>query len=89
MALVDTDLALFATCGRNSIWHYRTADAAASVQQAGYFNDFAASMNIGDIIFLYSGYGGTVAHGVLVVVQNDGSAVDCSNINAWTITDSD
>ena len=36
-----------------ALWMYRTADAIAAVNSAGYFNDAAAMLNIRDLIIFY------------------------------------
>ena len=86
MALTATNLTQLCTGGGNSLWLYRTTEADGTVTgTSGYFNDFVDSMNIGDVIFLFSGVGGTEEHGVLIVLDNDGTDITLSPINAWTI----
>ena len=40
-------------------WTYTTADAKATVVASGYFNDFADTLNVGDIIWAVCSNGGT------------------------------
>lgn len=89
MAFSFTDLAQVATGAGNSIWIYRTADTAATVDSADYFLGAIGVLNVGDLIYVLSGIGGTPAYGLMVVLSNDGSAVDVSDATALGGTDTD
>lgn len=48
--------AIGATLGTGStatagLWHYKTNDAAATVETANYFNSLVGEMNVGDVIW--------------------------------------
>ena len=80
MAYTSGTLALVAHGGGSRIFIYKTADAAADVDTAGYFNDAAAQLNLGDIIFriTYSSTAFTTVSnaGLHVVASNTGTVVD-------------
>lgn len=70
-------------------WNYRTADAVADVNTAGYFNEVAGEVRVGDLIYALCGFGGTLAPAHFYVASNDGTTVDVANGDALTTTDSD
>ena len=71
------------------MWTYQSADAIGDIDGAGYFNSAASILKVGDLIYVYSGVGGSVAFGFVVVNANDGSTVDVSSVTAIGATDSD
>ena len=75
MALVLTSLGSFGQAGGNQAFLYRTADLAATVAGAGYFNNAANILNVGDWIFATTGIGGTVLGKIYVVTANTGTVV--------------
>lgn len=89
MAFSRTDLAQVATGGGNSIYIYRTADTAATVDTADYFLLGIDMLNVGDLIYVLSGIGGTPAYGLMVVLTNSGSAIDVSDAVALGAVDTD
>jgi hypothetical protein len=72
-----------------TIWTYTTADATAVVDTAGYFNDAADDLTVGDFIFANTSTGGSIAFGIYVVLSNASGVVDVSNVTALGGTDSD
>ena len=72
-----------------TLWHYRTADLAAQVDNAGYFNPASRMVRVGDFILLNTGIESTPTHGVAVVVANDGAAVDVTNVTTYGAVNSD
>lgn len=89
MAFIRTDLARVATGGGNSIYLYRTADTAATVDTADYFVNAVDMLNVGDLLYVLSGIGGTPAYGLMVVLSNSGTAVDVSDAVALGAVDTD
>jgi hypothetical protein len=54
------------------VWTYLTADAAATVDAAGYFNSAAPLLGKGDLIFITSVIGGTPVLKAKIVTVSDG-----------------
>lgn len=71
------------------VWTYQSADAIGDIDGAGYFNSAASILKVGDLIYVYSGVGGSVAFGFVVVNANDGSTVDVTSVTAIGAVDSD
>lgn len=71
------------------MWTYQSADAIGEIDGAGYFNSAASILNVGDLIYVYSGVGGSVAFGFVVVNSNNGTTVDVSSVTAIGTVDSD
>lgn len=61
-------------------------DALAAINTAGYFNDLAGDLSVGDVIIVRDS-AGVVAH--TYVASNDGTTVDVVDGVAITATDSD
>ncbi len=72
-----------------TLWHYRTADLAAEVDNAGYFNPASRMVRVGDFILLNAGIEATPTHGVAVVVANAGGAVDVTNVTTYGAVNTD
>lgn len=89
MAYVSTKLALLAYGDGRSIWSYRSNDTAAVIDSAGYFNNAADQLNVGDIIYVSADEDGTPAYGHMIVNANNGSVVDVADLNALGGTDTD
>jgi hypothetical protein len=69
-----------------TLWHYKTtADAKAALDTAGYFNDSAGQLKVGDIIIA----NGSDGAAILVVNANSGTVVDCGDVLAVGAADSD
>lgn len=92
MAFNKDNFARLTTSANSNIpcmWGYSTADATGDVDSAGYFNDVAGDVQVGDIIVANTSTGGTLAGGLYLVSSNDGTTVDVNNVLALTATDSD
>jgi len=72
-----------------TLWHYRTTDMAADVDNVGYFNAAAKMLRVGDFILVNSDFGDSPTHGVLVVVANSSGVVDVSNITPFGTSNTD
>jgi hypothetical protein len=71
------------------MWTYQSADAIGVIDGAGYFNSAASVLKVGDLMYVYSGVGGSAAFGLVVVNANSGTVVDVSNVTALGAIDSD
>jgi hypothetical protein len=93
MAFESKNLAVLAYANGFTLWHYQTADAAAGVDSAGYFNGAAQMLRVGDIIERTTFDDGTFAavstYGRHIVLSNNGTTVDVSDTTAGTVTDTD
>ncbi len=87
MAYAASGLARLGGANGFSLWHYKTADAKAAVDTSGYFNDAANMLNVGDVVISYDTATPTVT--LMVVLSNDGAAVDVSDGTAISLTDTD
>jgi hypothetical protein len=83
MAYDSSNLSALTYANGFTLWHYKTNDIATDVDTAGYFNDAAGMLRVGDFIFGNFDLGGTPSHGVMIVVSNVGGVVDVSNAVAF------
>jgi len=89
MAYEAKNLSAISYANGFTLWHYRTADLIASVDNASYFDRAAAMLREGDFIFVNAGMGTAPTHGVVVVVANQNGTVDVSNVIAFGTINSD
>ena len=89
MAYQSKNLSALGYANGFTLWHYRTTDLAAEVDNAGYFNPASRMVRIGDFILLNAGVESTPTHGVVVVVGNSGSAVDVTNVTTFGAVNTD
>ncbi len=89
MAYQSKDLSALGYANGFTLWHYRTADPAAVVDDAGYFNAANRMVRVGDFILLNAGQGSTPTHGVIVVVGNAGGTVDVTNVTTFGAINTD
>lgn len=66
--------------GSPSFWAYVTADALSDVDTAGYFNNSADILKVGDLIYLQRT--GTPAYALVVCNANNGTTVDVTSVLA-------
>ncbi len=71
------------------LFTYTTTDAVGTIDGAGYFNDVAKDVAVGDVIISVTSTGGTLASSIHTVVSNTGSVVDISDGTTIAQTDSD
>jgi hypothetical protein len=69
------------------IWTYTSADAIATVNTSGYFNDASSLLKVGDIIFVYDSATPTMS--ITFVVSNASGVVDITDGLTVTATDTD
>lgn len=89
MAFAWSGLALLAGHQGKRIWSYNTADTAATVDTAGYFNSVANFLNVGDVIMANVDTGGTPGYGIFVVNANSGTVVDVADMTNLAAADTD
>ena len=59
-----------------ALYIYQSTDAHTAIDAAGYFNDLADTLVVGDMIIIHGATGGTRTVTMHVVVSNDGTDVD-------------
>ena len=89
MAYQSKNLSALGYANGFTLWHYRTSDLAAEVDNAGYFNPASRMVRVGDFILLNAGVGATPTHGVVVVVANAGGVVDVTNVTTFGAVNTD
>lgn len=72
-----------------SMYAYKTADAIADVNTAGYFNALANTLEVGDIIHCVTSTGSTAVVTLVYVVSNASGVVDVTDGTTLSNTDSD
>jgi|TARA_B100001093_G_scaffold361629_1_gene346366 hypothetical protein len=87
MAYAASGLHKMAGASGVQLFIYQTADAIATVNTAGYFNDAAGMLNIRDLIIVMDT--NTPTTSFVSVLSNTGSVVDVSDGTAVAETDSD
>jgi hypothetical protein len=70
-----------------SMYTYTSADAIATVNTAGYFNDLSDTLAVGDIIFVHDSATPTMS--IVVVLSNASGVVDVSDGTAVSVADAD
>jgi hypothetical protein len=80
MAYSPKNLSALAYANGFTLWHYKTPDVAADVDNAGYFNGAASMLRAGDFVFANVNTGATIESGVFIVKTNSGGVVDVANI---------
>ena len=71
------------------LFTYTTTDAVGTIDGAGYFNDVAKDVAVGDVIISVTSTGGTLASSIHTVVSNTGSVVAICYGTTIAQTDSD
>lgn len=72
-----------------SVYAYKTTDAIADVNTAGYFNSLANTLEVGDLIYCVTSTGTTAVATLTVVRSNAAGVVDVDNGTTLAATDSD
>lgn len=80
MAFVSDDLSVIAYANGFTLWHYATPDAADGVVRAGYFNDAASMLRVGDMILANTDIDGRFVSGMLHVASNANGEVGVDNL---------
>ncbi len=87
MAYAASGLNRLAGASNGNLWWYSTADAIATVNSAGYFNEAANMLAVRDVIIVSDTNAPTTSF--VSVLSNTGSVVDVSDGTAIAETDSD
>ena len=69
------------------MWTYSSADAIATVNTSGYFNNASALLKVGDVIYVYDTATPTASS--VTVLSNASDVVDVSDGTTIAMTDSD
>jgi hypothetical protein len=69
------------------MYTYTSADAIATVNTSGYFNDLSDTLAVGDIIFVHDSATPTMS--IVMVASNASGVVDLTDGTAISMTDSD
>ena len=70
-----------------SIYTYTSADAIATVNTSGYFNDASDVLKVGDLIYVHDS--NTPTASLVVVLSNASGVVDVSDGTTIAVTDTD
>ena len=70
-----------------SMYTYTSADAIATVNTSGYFNDLSDTLAVGDIIFVHDSATPTMS--IVMVASNASGVVDVTDGTAIAMTDTD
>jgi len=70
-----------------SMYTYTSADAIATVNTSGYFNDLSDTLAVGDVIFVHDSATPTLS--IVMVASNASGVVDVTDGTAISMTDSD
>ena len=87
MAFNSANLTQLAHGNGFALWHYKSADAIATVNTAAYFNDASEMLTVRDIIICVDT--NTPTTDIVNVLSNASGVVDVSNGLAVTESDSD
>jgi hypothetical protein len=72
-----------------SIYAYKTTDAIADVNTAGYFNSLSNTLAVGDLIYCVTSTGSTAVATLVYVLSNASGVVDVNDGTTLANTDSD
>lgn len=89
MAFQSRNLSVLAYANGFTLWHYTTADAATTVDTAGYFNDASEMLRVGDMILANTDTDGSPGGGIFRVSENAGGTVDVADMTPVGDTDTD
>jgi hypothetical protein len=80
MAFNSNNLSALAYANGFTLWPYKTPDLAANIDTAGYFNNAAAMLRVGDFIMANVNINAAIQSGVFIVKTNTGSVVNVANL---------
>ena len=72
-----------------SVYAYKTTDAVATVNTAGYFNDLSDTLAVGDLIYCVTSTGTTAVATLNYVLSNTAGVVDVNDGTVLANTDTD
>jgi hypothetical protein len=71
------------------VWTYQSNDPIGTIDGAGYFNNAASILKVGDLIYVYSSADTVPGFGFVVVNANSGTVVDVTSVVTVGTIDSD
>jgi hypothetical protein len=80
MAYNAANLSVLAYANGFTLWHYTTTDQSADAEAAGYFNNAADLLRVGDLIFTNVDTAGTTGAGLFLVKSIVSGAVTLSHM---------
>lgn len=83
MAYTPSGLSAISYANGFTLWHYRTKDLIAEVDNIGYFDAASKMLRVGDFMLVNAGVDNAPTHGVVVVLTNEGGVVDVSNVTSF------
>jgi outer membrane protein assembly factor BamB len=83
MAYDASNLSALTYANGFTLWHYKTPDAATDVDTAGYFNEAASMLRVGDFIFANANIDVSVQSGVFIVASNAGGEVNVTDLTVF------
>lgn len=72
-----------------AMYAYKTTDAIADVNTAGYFNELSSILSVGDLIYCVTSTGTTAVASLVYVLSNASGVVDVNDGTVLANTDSD
>jgi hypothetical protein len=72
-----------------AIYAYKTTDAIADVNTAGYFNSLSGILSVGDLIYCVTSTGTTAVATLVYVLSNAAGVVDVNDGTTLANTDGD
>ena len=72
-----------------AMYAYKTTDALADVNTAGYFNDLSSILSVGDLIYCVTSTGTTAVATLVYVLSNASGVVDVTDGTTLANTDGD
>ncbi len=89
MAFQSKDLSVLAYANGFTLWHYTSADLAADIDTAGYFNDASDMVRVGDMVMANADTDGTPSSGIFLVNANASGIVDVADMTGVGASDTD
>jgi len=72
-----------------SVYAYKTTDAVADVNTAGYFNSLSDTLAVGDLVYCVTSTGSTAVASLNYVLSNASGVVDVNDGTVLVNTDTD
>jgi len=72
-----------------SVYAYKTTDAVAAVNTAGYFNSLSDTLAVGDLVYCVTSTGSTAVASLNYVLSNASGVVDVNDGTVLVNTDTD
>ena len=89
MAFEIKNLSVLAYANGFTLWHYTTPDAAAAVDNTGYFNASSDMLHVGDMMLANVATASAPQNGVFAVVSVANGVVDLANMTVFDTSDTD